>query len=132
MILLSHHHLLLYNVIKLKFFMQHCVLKQTIQFRICTVLCLHIYINITDPQKWITSVGSVPIVSGLGYTLRPMHISTKLPTKRLTTNRPSVKRVIGLITRQRQPAKTLMKAGVVSSSPSITVNIVFCANLISI
>ena len=38
---------------------------------------------------------------------------TKLATKRLTTNLPNIKSVVSLLTRQRRPAKTLMKASVV-------------------
>ena len=60
--------------------------------------------------------------------LRPIHTSTTLPTKRLTTNLPNVKLAFTLFTRQRQLTETLMKAGVVVSSPPITVCVVFCAN----
>ena len=61
------------------------------------------------------------------YLLMTIHTSTKLPTKRLTTNLPNVKRAVSLFTR-------LTKAGVVFSSPPppIRVCIVFCANLMSI
>ena len=44
--------------------------------------------------------------------LRPIHTRTKIPTKGLTANLPNVKRAVGLFTQQRQPAETLMEAGV--------------------
>ena len=55
----------------------------------------------------------------------PIHKSTKLLTKRLTTNLLNVKRAVSLFTRQRQAAETLMKTGIVSSSPPIRVCVVF-------
>ena len=64
------------------------------------------------------------------YLMLKAHTSTKLLTKRLTTNLHNVKRTVSLFTRQRQPAETLMKPGVVSSSPPIKVCVAFCANLI--
>ena len=66
------------------------------------------------------------------FAITIIQTSTKLPTKRLTTNLPDVKRAIGLFPQQRQPAETLMEAGVVFSSPPIRVCVVFGANRISI
>ena len=58
---------------------------------------------------------------------RPIHTSTKLPTKRLTINLPNVKCAASLFTRQRQLAETLIKASIVFSSPLVRVCVVLCA-----
>ena len=56
----------------------------------------------------------------------------KLPMKRLTPNLLNVKHAVGLFMGQRQPAKPLVKADVVFSSPPIRVCVVFCASLMPI
>ena len=89
---------------------------------------------------WLVNKMSLLIMNALFWCgfqitwliLRPIHTSIKLPTKCLAINLPNVKRAVSLFTRQRQTAATLMKLGVVSSSPPIRVCVVFCANLISI